>query len=230
MGLWRRILARTPRFPVEAEVELVHLGTTYGGYAVVPAALGPGSLVYSFGVGHDASFEFAIIERFGATVHAFDPTPRSRAWVDAQSWPAGFCFHPVGVAGADGTLALHAPPDPTHVSYSSIARKGGGEIVEVPVRTVRALMAELGHARVDVLKADIEGAEYEMLADRLANGPVVGQLLLEFHHHLPTIPLSRTKQAVADLRTAGYRLFHQSEGGAEMSFVHRALTSRPAVG
>ena len=59
------------------------------------------------------------------------------------------------------------------------------------------------------------------MADLLANGPVVGQLLLEFHHHLPTIPLSRTKQAIADLRAAGYRLFHQSQAGAEMSFVHR---------
>ena len=74
MGLLRRILARTPRFPIEVEVDKLHLGTTYGGYAVVPAALGPESIVYSFGVGQDASFDLALIERFGATVHAFDPT------------------------------------------------------------------------------------------------------------------------------------------------------------
>lgn len=221
MGLLRRILARTPRLPVEAEVDKLHLGTTYGGYAVVPAALGPDSIVYSFGVGQDASFDLALIERFGATVHAFDPTPRCRAWVDEQSWPPQFCFHPLGVAAADGTLALHAPPDPTHVSYSPVARKGSAGVVEVPVRTVRSLMAELGHDRVDLLKADVEGAEYEVIADLLAHGPRPGQLLLEFHHHLPTIPLSRTKQAIADLRAAGYLLFHQSEAGAEMSFVHR---------
>lgn len=223
MGLWRRILARTPRLPLDAQVEHVRLGTTYGGYAVVPSVLGPASVVYSFGVGQDASFDLAVIERFGATVHAFDPTPRSRAWVDAQRWPPEFRFHPVGVAGADGTLALHAPPDPAHVSYSPVARKGSAELVEVPVRTVRSLMAELGHATLDVLKADVEGAEYEMIADLVAHGPVVGQLLLEFHHHLPTIPLSRTKQAVADLRAAGYRLFHQSEGGAELSLVHERV-------
>lgn len=221
MGLLRRILARTPRFPVEAEVDKLHLGTTYGGYAVVPAALGPDSIVYSFGVGQDASFDLALIERFGATVHAFDPTPRCRAWVDEQSWPPQFCFHPLGVAGADGTLALHAPPDPGHVSYSPVARKGSAEVVEVPVRTVRSLMAELGHDGLDLLKADVEGAEYEVIADLLAHGPRPGQLLLEFHHHLPTIPLSRTKQAIADLRAAGYLLFDQSEAGAEMSFVHR---------
>lgn len=221
MGLLHRILARTPRFPVQAQVEHVSLGTTYGGYAVVPSALREGCVVYSFGVGQDASFDLAVIERFGATVHAFDPTPRSLAWVEQQSWPSRFHFHPLGVAGADGTLTLHAPPDPTHVSFSPVARKGSGEAVEVPVRTVRSLMAELGHDRVDLLKADVEGAEYEVIDDLLAHGPVVGQLLLEFHHHLPTIPLSRTKQAIAALHEAGYRLFHQSEAGAEMSFVHR---------
>lgn len=222
MGLWRRIVARTPRFRLDApQVDKLHLGTTYGGYAVVPAALSEHSVVYSFGVGEDASFDLALIDRFGAQVHAFDPTPRCLAWVEQQSFPPQFRFHPVGVAGTDGTLTLHAPPQDDHVSFSPVARKGSGGAVQVPVKTVRSLMAELQHARVDLLKADIEGAEYEMIADLLREGPRPGQLLLEFHHHLPTIPLSRTKQAIADLRAAGYLLFDQSEAGAEMSFVHR---------
>ncbi len=221
MGLWRRIVARTPRLSLDAQVQSQHLGTTYGGYAVVPAALSTDSIVYSFGVGQDASFDLALIESIGANVHAFDPTPRSLAWVEQQSWPAEFHFHAMGVAGQDGTLTLHAPPDPTHVSFSPVARKGSGEAVEVPVRTVRSLMEQLGHERVDLIKADIEGAEYEMIDDLLAHGPRPGQLLLEFHHHLPTIPLSRTKKAIKDLRAAGYQLFDQSEAGAEMSFVHR---------
>ena len=141
--------------------------------------------------------------------------------MDQQEWPDTFHFHPLGVAGEDGTLTLHAPPDPTHVSFSPVARKGSDEVVEVPVRTVRSLMHDLEHERVDLIKADIEGAEYGVIADLLDRGPQPGQLLLEFHHHLPSIPLSRTKKAIADLRDAGYRLFDQSEAGAEMSFVHR---------
>ncbi len=224
MGLWRRIVTRTPRFPVDPAVEAAagkqHLGTTYGGYAVVPALLDAQSVVYSFGVGQDASFDLELIDRFSSTVHAFDPTPRSRAWVDAQSWPEQFHFHPLGVAGRDGTLTLHAPPEPDHVSFSPVARKGSPQAVEVPVRCVRSLMQQLGHDRVDLIKADIEGAEYEVIDDLLAEGPRPAQLLLEFHHHLPSIPLWRTKQAIAALHDAGYRLFDQSEAGAEMSFVH----------
>lgn len=221
MGLWRRLIARTPRFSLDAEVAKVNMGTTYGGYAVIPALLDAGSVVYSFGVGEDASFDLAMIERFGLTVHAFDPTPRSLAWVEQQSWPAQFVFHPLGVAAADGTLCLHPPADPTHVSFSPLAHRGtAGEAVEVPVKTVRSLMDTLGHDQLDVLKADIEGAEYEVIDDLLSRGPRVGQLVLEFHHHLSGIPLSRTRRAIASLRTAGYRLFDQSPAGAEMSFVH----------
>lgn len=221
MGLWRRIVTRTPRMTVDAEVDKLHLGTRYGGYAVVPQLLHEGSIVYSFGVGEDASFDLDLIARFGSTVHAFDPTPRSRTWVERQVWPEQFHFHPVGVAGQDGELTLHAPPDPTHVSFSPVARKGSAEAVTVPVRTVRSLMAKLDHDRIDLLKADIEGAEYEVIEDLLAHGPRPAQLMLEFHHHLPTIALSRTKTAITALREAGYCLFDQSEAGAEMSFVHR---------
>ncbi|MCA9712070.1 MAG: hypothetical protein KDK70_39910, partial [Myxococcales bacterium] len=124
MGLWRRLVTRTPRLTADVQVDKVHLGSTYGGYAVVPALLSEDSVVYSFGVGEDATFDLALIHRFGAQVHGFDPTPRSRAWVERQQWPPQWRFHPMGVAGSDGELTLHAPPDPTHVSFSPVARKG----------------------------------------------------------------------------------------------------------
>lgn len=89
------------------------------------------------------------------------------------------------------------------------------------VRTVRTSMAELGHDRLDLLKANIGGGEYDLIDDLLAHGPTPGQVLLEFHHHLPTIPPSRTQRAIASLRVSGYRLFDQFDGGAKMSFVHR---------
>ena len=35
------------------------------------------SIVYSFGIGKEISFDLAIIEEFGLSVNAFDPTPNS---------------------------------------------------------------------------------------------------------------------------------------------------------
>jgi hypothetical protein len=86
---------------------------------VIPARLPERPLVYSFGVGEDATFDLGVIEKFGATVHAFDPTPRSSAWVERQSLPSQFIFHPVGIGGEDGTAEFYPPERDEHVSFSN---------------------------------------------------------------------------------------------------------------
>lgn len=200
--------------------QAVMLGSEYGGYIVDESRLGPDSVVYSVGIGEDASFDFSLIERCGTTVHAFDPTPRSIAWVEAQSGPQQFFFHPWGVAGYDGVARFTPPVDPTHVSHTVLSREAAsGPPIEVEVRRLRTVMRELGHERLDVLKMDIEGAEYEVIEDLLASAIPVDQLLLEFHHHLPGVALERTEAAIDALEAAGYRIFGMRESGRELSFI-----------
>jgi hypothetical protein len=86
------------------------------------------------------------------------------------------------------------------------------------VRRLSSLMAELGHDRIDVLKMDIEGGEYGAIDDFLAAGVRPGQVLVEFHHNLPGVPFARTLGAIHSLEGAGYRLFHVSRRGLELSF------------
>jgi hypothetical protein len=66
---------------------------------------------------------------------------------------------------------------------------------------------------------DIEGAEYEVLADMLAQRTDVKQLLVEFHHRWPHIGVEKTKQAIRALNEAGYRIFSVSPSGAEYSLL-----------
>src|SRR4051812_16621969 len=101
--LLRPLRSQRVKLAGRAECEQVSLGTEYGGYAVCPTNLGAGSIVYSFGVGTDISFDEALIALCGVTVHAFDPTPRSVEWVKAQSLPERFVFHDWGIAGFDGS-------------------------------------------------------------------------------------------------------------------------------
>ena len=44
------------------------------------------------------------------------------------------------------------------------------------------MMRDLGHDHLDVLKMDIEGAEYAVLDDMLQSDILPDQLLVEFHH------------------------------------------------
>lgn len=221
---WGRRLTGKPRYGVETSVPRVHLGTSYGGYAVRLDGIGPDSIAYSCGLGEDISFDLALIERTGCRVFGFDPTPRSIAWVRSQALPPEFQAREVGVAGHDGKVSFAPPKDPTHISHSmvavaAVARDAGRERVEMEVRRLGSLMRELGHDRLDILKMDVEGAEYDVLDDLLQSSLRPAQLLVEFHHGQYGIPLSRTENSLAALRKSGYRVFDAQPGGREFSLL-----------
>lgn len=216
----RRRRRGMPRQGVQLEMPSVFLGSAYGGYAVCLDRVSEQSVVYSFGVGEDVSFDIAIMERFGVTVHAFDPTPRSIAWVEKQHLPERFVMHPWGLAAYDGVARFSPPENPDHISHTVLERsRASGPAIEVPVYKLSTIAARLGHQRIDVLKMDVEGAEYEALDDIVRAEIPVGQILVEFHHQLEGVPLSRTEACIDKLNAAGYRAFWASETGREYAFV-----------
>ncbi len=81
-------------------------GSDYGGWNVVTASINVDSIVYSFGIGEDASFDAALVEKYGLTVHAFDPTPKSIEWVKKQGFSDQFVMHEYGIAAFDGTVSF----------------------------------------------------------------------------------------------------------------------------
>jgi methyltransferase FkbM-like protein len=99
-------------------------------------------------------------------------------------------------------------------------RSGGvGEAVEAPVRRLGSLREALGLPAPDVLKLDIEGAEYAVLADLLAGALRPRQILVEFHHRWREVGARRTREAVGALRNAGYRVAEVASNGLEYTFV-----------
>lgn len=66
-------------------------------------------------------------------------------------------------------------------------------------------MTELGDERVDIIKMDIEGAEYVVIDQLAREGPLPRALCVEFDQPQP---LRRTMSAVETLRRAGYELAH----------------------
>jgi len=207
-----------PRFyRSETECPRLQLGEINARFVVNPALLGPTSVFYSFGIGTDISFDLECIKRFSLQIHAFDPTPRSLAWLGRQQLPSGFLVHPYGVADFDGTITLHPPADPTHVSYSSI--DNGGEGVECPVYKLTTIMKTLGHDKLDLLKIDIEGAEYGVIREIVSQRIPITQICVEFHHRWRHIGGRKTDDAVDSLRSVGYQIFHVAPTGEEFSFI-----------
>jgi FkbM family methyltransferase len=214
-----RWLRQKPRATPQVTVPTLHLGSEYGGYAVASNLVTRDSVVYSFGIGEDLSFDLALIERFGCTVHAFDPTPRSLAWAKQQALPENLHIHAVGLADHDGVAHFSPPSNPKHVSHSLTTRSRAGGI-EFQVKSLTTLMRELGHDRIDILKLDIEGAEYGVIDKLALNSFRPSQILLEFHHQLPGVSVARTNRALHTLGELGYKVFDRQPSGHEFSLLH----------
>jgi FkbM family methyltransferase len=197
-------------------------GTSYGGWAVLAESLRADSRVISVGIGEDASFDLSLIAKYGCMVQAFDPTPKSADWVENNIKDARFVHRPKALADYDGVLRLYLPARNDFVSAS--LKMGGHtsrEFVDVPCVKLSTLFGSLGFDAIDVLKIDIEGAEYPVIAESLASGALnaVRQLLVEFHHHMPAFTVADTRAAVFGLRSAGWKIAWRSPSHHELLFI-----------
>lgn len=217
----KRLLGKEPRLSPDLEIRTVKRG----GWRLHPDLLDASSVVYSLGIGEDVDFDTALIREFGLAVHAFDPTPSTVAWLEANPPPAGFHFHPWAITAEDGVLTLYPRVRrrgrKSRTMYTMVAEDAAlKDAIEVPAFSLPTVVAKLGHRRIDLLKIDIEGAEYAVLESLPALGVQPVQVLVEFHHRFPGIGPARTVAAVAALRRSGYRLFAIAETGRELSFIH----------
>jgi FkbM family methyltransferase len=216
---WRVVRGKDVFLAPQLECLALTLGNPDAAWTFCPEGLSASSIVYSFGVGEEISFDRELIQRFGVTIHAFDPTPRSIGWVQAQTLPDRFVFHPYGVAAQDGLRRFTPPRNRQHVSHTVLQRDSPWDAIEVPVQRLSTILRILDHTRIDLLKMDIEGAEYEVITDLVDSGIVVEQLLVEFHHRWAEVGVSKTKHAIRQLSDAGYRIFSVSSSGEEFGFL-----------
>ena len=156
----RKRLARAlkPR----SQIPTIRVGKEYGGWVIPKDFVTPDSVVYSAGVGEDVSFDLELIALTGCHVWAFDPTPRAIDFARKIDYER-FHFLPVGISSRDEMRRFYAPADPTHVSHSIVSTAGERDCFDAECKTIATLKRELGHDKVDLLKLDIEGAEYEVL-------------------------------------------------------------------
>jgi FkbM family methyltransferase len=204
---------------VEGEV----LGDRGASWFVATEGLAPESVVFSFGVGRNLSFELALIERFGARVHAFDPTPRALEWVRSQHLPVRLTLHELGLADRDGTARFIPSRREGGENFSMVRTSGIGDPIEAPVRRFSTLVTLIG-AAPEIVKLDIEGAEYAVVPDLLAAGFRPRQLLIEFHHRWREVGPGRTREIIRLLNRQGYRVADVSPKGKEYTFF---LEGRP---
>jgi len=218
-------VAMGTEFLVQPDIDCAteRFGSEYGGWEIITSDIDSDSIVYSFGVGEDASFDVGLIEKFDLTVFAFDPTPRSIEWAATQSLPQSFVMHPFGIASFDGDVQFNPPDNPEFVSHTLLDRPSTErQAISVPVKRLSTILKELGHDRIDILKMDIEGAEYDVVEDMKQNDIRPNQILIEFHHRFQNVGVEKSRNAIQQIKSMGYELFAVSSSNEEFCFARRA--------
>jgi hypothetical protein len=155
-------------------------------------------VVYSFGLGADWSFDNAG-ESNECDVHGFDPsgplwrtgmygTAYNKINYEVQYPSRKKTFHNWGVGAADQAIY---PPGSIPQEWPGLGDPPFTETNSEPwdVRSVSRIMKDLGHDRLSVLKVDVEGGEWGVLASMLydpwmSNILATGQIrqfLVEYH-------------------------------------------------
>ncbi len=219
----KRLVGQEPNLKPELHLACVN----DSGWLYDATKLDENSVVYSFGVGDNIDFDLSLIMRTHSELHAFDPTPAALSICDDDNLPPEFVFHAWAVAGQDGHLTLYPRVrkggGASDVMYTLVAEESVRDNrLEVPAYTIPTILAKLGHSHINLLKMDIEGAEYDVLEQMLTSPHRPEQLLVEFHHRFSEIGPDRTRRLIDRLQTAGYKIFSVSETGREVSFLHIA--------
>jgi FkbM family methyltransferase len=215
------LIGRT--FQIRPEIDYNHVwyGSAYGGFYVVPERLSDKSIVYSFGIGEDISFEKDIIEKHGCQVFGFDPTPKSISWVKQQQLPGNFTFQEYGIGTKTKDVSFNLPKNKHNVSGSVIGHDGLNteDTILVPMRCFSDIVTESEHRRIDILKMDIEGSEFDVIDSILSSSVEISQILIELHGRFFLDGKMKIAKLLKVLKDNEYAVFAVSDSLEEVSFI-----------
>jgi FkbM family methyltransferase len=172
------------------------------------------SVIIDAGCGYDADLSVQLIRRYGLTSFGLDPTHKHA--LSLQQLERGsngkFKHLKVAVASFDGEAMFHESLDNVSGSLSGEHQNIlTDRIASYTVETVslRNLPLRVGHDTIAYLKLDLEGAEYQLLAN-LTEAELMpfDQIFVEFHHHCVR-PYSKkdTESAVLSIKERGFNSF-----------------------
>lgn len=196
-------------------------GNKYGGFYVYTESLNNQSIIYSVGIGTDVSFDLELISSFNCKIFGFDPTPKSIEWVKENVNHSNFIMSEFGILNSSGKKKFYLPKNQNFVSGSILPLKSVNEkdSITLEFKTITEVMQANNHDHLDLLKIDIEGAEYGVLQDLLNQSIHIDQIVVEFHPHLIIYGRKKTKNILNLLNKKGYKCFAISDSYLEFSFL-----------
>lgn len=218
---FRQLAGKEPVIPCKLKLPLEFHGSDYGGWPIVANSLTHDSVIVDIGLGEDISFSESLMDKYRCRVFGFDPTPRAIDYVRGRNRP-DFTLLEVGVAAVGGEADFFLPNNVLHVSGSLFSTAHvGRERITVSLIPVEDIRQRIGADRIDLLKLDIEGAEFDLLdAPGFPSiAAEVNQICIEFHHRWAEFGKAKTISALKRLETLGFSAAWVSPSNEEALFV-----------
>lgn len=210
------------------------LGTDYGGWSIpIDILLNENSIVYSAGVGEDMSFDLLLDDKYKSQIFLIDPTERAikhyeetKQYYTNQKLFTGniqkdyydkisHCnpnfnnihYLNIGLWNEIAELKFYKNKNKSYVSQTLIENMFGNEYDTVKVDTIKNIMNQYNHTKIDLLKMDIEGAEVKVLEQMLDDSIFPTYLCIEFDLKLKNKdPQNTTNKIINRLIENGYKI------------------------
>lgn len=236
-SLLKKALGVDPHSHVRPLSNLVYVGSKYHGYHVPANFLTKNSICYCIGAGEDISFDTELKIMFDSKVFIFDPAPEGKNHFkqlvdctakgeqltigDAEPFTyrinatqlSEITYVDKGVWDQDTVLKFYDPGIENYASHSVELFKDSKNFIEAPVDRLKNFMKKFNHQHIDLVKMEIEGAEYTVINTIVEDKLDVKVILVEYDevfHSKGMSYLFRIKESSDKLRKAGYVIAHST--------------------
>jgi FkbM family methyltransferase len=162
-------------------------------------ALGSDAVVWDVG-GYEGQWASDIVARFGCRVHVFEP-----AWQASEFIRRRFAANPLVTIH---NFALGDTEEETKLNLagdgsSMIIEPSRSEVEKIIVRDIVGVWRELGATRIDLMKINIEGEEYDLLNRLIDTNTItkISDVQVQFHDFVPNAERRRKQIGTALERT-----------------------------
>ena len=222
------------------KLELTRLGDAGAGWTLPTSKILSDTTAVCVGAGEDITFDVELNKK-GINVFTIDPTPRAKAHVglvlaaaaSGSSAPINnsqadfydlhgfdrrrFTFLDIGLWNANTSKRFFAPRDPNCVSHSIVNLQRTTNGFEAKCMTLQSICEAMSIKKIQILKLDVEGAEYAVLKNIVDTGLLPEVLCVEFDEAANPLNLramKRIDEVIGLLKQAGYAFLHCEYGNA----------------
>ncbi len=235
----KKILKIDSQSNVSPIKSVVHIGSKNHGYFLPENFLNKSSICYCVGAGEDISFDTELVVTYECNVIILDPAPEGiqhfnllnekinndeplsighekslfNYRIDKEQL-SKIKYIEEGVWDTKTLIKFYEPTIENYASHSIKLFQESGKFIEVPVDRLSSIMKSLGHQTIDLLKLEIEGAEYTVIETIVEDHLDIKAILVEYDEvfHSKGFPyLFRIKKSTDLLLKNGYKLVNSTD-------------------